>query len=396
MTAAITVRIDAFAAGGYGVGRDDDGRAVFVAGTAPGDVVTASVFEAHARWARAELVELTRAGPGRVEPRCPLFADRRCGGCQWQHVDDDTQRAAKQHLLAGALRKLVAGGLELRPLLTPVPPWGWRRRARFTALGAALGFHAPRGHAVCDVTACPQLEPELELVIGALRAAGVVRGDGEIHAVVGDGGAHVVIDAPCDEAAAAGLVGQGGISGVTWRGGAAGADAVALEPGLIASGDDFAQASRAGNEALRAVVAQALAAGRGERVLELYAGGGNFTRDLVAAGAQVVTSDERTPAVPPPGFVPGGAIEVVRALARTGTRFDAVLLDPPRAGARGVVEQLAALQPSRVVYVSCEPATFARDAEQLGAAGLRPRWAQGLDLMPQTAHVELVARFERE
>jgi len=85
----------------------------------------------------------------------------------------------------------------------------------------------------------------------------------------------------------------------------------------------------------------------------------------------------------------------VRDLVARRARFDAVVLDPPRTGARDVVSQLAALGPSRVVYVSCDPATFARDAEHLASAGLAPRWAQALDLMPQTAHVELVARFER-
>jgi 23S rRNA (uracil1939-C5)-methyltransferase len=108
----------------------------------------------------------------------------------------------------------------------------------------------------------------------------------------------------------------------------------------------------------------------------------------------VTPTDQRTPPAPPPGFVRGSAAEVVAAQRRAGARFDAVLLDPPRTGARDVAEHLGALA-DRVIYVSCDPATFARDAAHLAAAGLRPRWARGLDLMPQTAHVELVARFER-
>jgi 23S rRNA (uracil1939-C5)-methyltransferase len=392
----ITVRVHALAAGGDGVGRDDDGRAVFVAATAPGDVVTARVVERHARWARAELVEVVEAGAGRVAPPCPLFAARRCGGCQWQHVDDATQRAGKQALLAGALRRLIGAGMELRPLVTPVAPWGWRRRARWAAAGGALGFHAPRGRAVCDVEACPQLEPALEAALGAIRGGAVLRGDGEVAAITGDGGVHVVIDAPCEAEAAAALVGQGGIAGVAWRDGAAGAAVVVLEPGQVARGDDFAQASRAGNAALRALVAEATAVRTGERVLELYAGGGNFTRDLVAAGAEVVASDGRAPAQAAAGFVVGEAAAVVRELAARGERFDVVLLDPPRTGARDVVGAVAALAPARVIYVSCDPATFARDAEVLSGSGIRPRWAQGLDLMPQTAHVELVAAFARQ
>lgn len=410
----LLVEIHALAAGGDAVGRDEGGRAVFVPGAAPGERVKVRVRETHARWARGELVEVTRPASSRVAPPCPLFAARACGGCQWQHVDDATQRAQKQHIVAGALRKLVAAGLELRPLLAPVAPYGWRRRARFTARGGALGFHAPRGHEVCDVPACPQLEPALEAILAAIRAASAIRGDGEVHAVVGDGGAHVVLDAPCDPVAAAALVGQAGIAGVAWRDGAAGEPAVELEPGLVARGDGFAQASRAGNDALRALVREAVAPRPGERLLELYAGSGNFTRDLLAAGALVIATDAHAPpgalgAAPVlrlaladargslrtnrPGFLVGPVGEVTRALR--DERFDAVLLDPPRTGARDVVGVLAAFAPARVVYVSCDPATFARDAEHLVAAGFRPRWAQALDLMPQTAHVELVARFDR-
>ncbi len=401
----VGVRIDALAAGGDGVGRDPAGRAVFVARTAPGDQVVARVVEPHARWARAELVELTTPGPGRVEPPCPRFADATCGGCQWQHVDRAGQEAAKQALVAGALRRLVARGLALRPLVAPVAPWGWRRRARWTARGGAVGHHAPRGHAVCDLEACPQLEPALEAVLAAVRAAGALRGDGLVHAAVG-AGAHVVLDAPCDPVRARALVGRAGIAGVTWRApggeaGHAGAPAIELEPGLQARGDDFAQASRAGNDALRAVVAEAVAPlRRGLRVLELHAGSGNFTRDLVAAGAAVTASDGRAPLAPPAGLAGelllGDDAAVVGRLAAAGARFDLVLLDPPRTGARAAVAALPALGPDRVVYVSCDPATLARDGELLAAAGLAPRWAQALDLMPQTAHVEVVACFERQ
>jgi 23S rRNA (uracil1939-C5)-methyltransferase len=431
--APVAVEVHALAAGGDAVGRDASGRAVFVAGAAPGELVLVRVRELHARWARGDLVEVTRASPARVEPPCALFASRACGGCQWQHVDDATQQAQKQHTVAGALRRLVAAGMELRPLLAPVPPYGWRRRARFAVRldGSGLadlygprtivGFHAPRDRGVCDVPACPQLEPALEAVLQAIRAAEVVTGDGELHAIVGDAGAHVVLDAPCNATRAAALVGQAGIAGVAWRRDeprgagdraatwtSAGAPSIELENGLLARGDDFAQASRAGNAALRALVRDALAAQPGERVLELYAGSGNFTRDLVAGGATVTatdvaavretrapSADARTPSPGAATFVAGDAAAVVRDLGSRRERFDAILLDPPRTGALDVVAQLAAFAPARIVYVSCDPATFARDAEHLAKAGYAPRWAQALDLMPQTSHVELVARFER-
>lgn len=396
----LELSIHGLAAGGDGVGKDADGRTTFVAATAPGDRATVRLTETHPRWARGELIALVTPSPSRVEPPCPLFVARRCGGCDWQHLSDDAQHVGKQAILAAALRKQIAGGLELAPLATPERSYAWRRRARWTIARGAIGYHGPRSREVCDVETCGQLAPGLEAVLRALRAhPRLLASDGELHAVLGHAGeAHVVIDARCRVDLAAGLVGQAGIVGVAWKGGAAGAATVELEPGLHMRADEFAQAGALGNTALRAEVAAAIAVTAGERVLELYAGGGNFTRDLLAAGATVTATDVHAPATsaaPAARFVPGRADEVVARLAVAGQRFDAVLLDPPRTGARDVVGGLAALGATRVVYVSCDPATFARDAELLDAAGFAPRWARGLDLMPQTAHVELVARFDR-
>jgi len=373
---------------------------VFVAGAVPGEVVRAAVSEVHARWARAALTTIVTPSPARVTPVCRYFADGSCGGCAWQHVAITTQREAKQALLAGALRRLIAAGLELRPLIAPVADLGWRWRARWTALGGALGYHQPRGHDVTDIDACPQLTPGLAAVLAAVRqarATGALVGDGEIHAVAGPGGAHVVIEAGCGPAIA-GLVGQADIRGVVWPGGAAGVDAVEIEPGLWVRGDGFAQGSAAGNAALAARVVGAAAVGPGDRVLELHAGAGNFTRGLVAAGAHVIAVDDHAPPRSPPDGRDQritSAAAAVAGLVADAAAIDVVVLDPPRTGAREVMDGVAALRPRRVVYVACDPATFARDADVLVAAGLVPRWAQGLDLMPQTAHVELVAVFER-
>ena len=393
------VDIHGLAAGGDGVGKDAAGRTTFVAATAPGDRAAVHLVETHARWARGELVELLARAPSRIEPPCPLFASRRCGGCDWQHVAEAAQRDAKQAIVAGAVRRLTAAGATLAPLAAPERGYGWRRRARFTVAGGAIGFHAPRSERVCDVAACPQLAPALEAVLAAIRGAAPALGlgDGAIHTVVGAAGAaHVVIEARCRDAAA--LVGQAGIAGVVWPGGAAGASTVELEPGLHVRADEFAQAGALGNAALRAAVAAAIAVAPGERVLELYAGNGNFTRDLIAAGAVVTATDHAAPrqaAAPGARFVAGDAARVVAELAAAGARFDAVVLDPPRSGARDVAARLAATGATRVVYVSCDPATFARDADALVASGFIARAVQAFDLMPQTAHVELVARFDR-
>jgi 23S rRNA (uracil1939-C5)-methyltransferase len=410
----VELTIDALAAGGDGVGREAGGRVVLVPRVAPGDRVRVRLVEEHARWARGEVAELVSPGAARVVPPCPLAAT--CGGCDWQHVDLEAQRAAKHALVTGPLRRLIAAGLEVRPLATPAPAWHWRRRARlqFRRRGdeVVIGLFAARSKRVIDVARCPQMEPRLEAALIAVRdcLGPALRGQGEIHLIVGDGGdAHLVVEidagGDCDLKAAADLVGQAGIAGVAVRCGDRRRDfgqaRVALDGALSAAADDFAQATADGNLGLRAEVRDALGPPPGStpgHLLELFAGAGNFTRDALAAGWQVTASDRAAPdpaAAAAARWIPGFAEEVVERLAAAGERFDAVLLDPPRTGARVACAGLGRLGAARVVYVSCDAATLGRDAELLMGQGYRPRWARGIDLMPQTSHVEVVCAMER-
>jgi len=417
----VELTIDALAGGGDGVGREPSGRAVLVPRTAPGDRVRVRLVEEHARWARGELVDVVAPGAMRVTPPCRLAAT--CGGCHWQHVALDAQRAAKFALVAGALRRLVGAGLDLRPIATPAPPLHWRRRARFhweRRGGAegdapdarptgelALGLFAARSRRIVDVAACPQLDLRLDKVLDLVRKelGPSLRRTGELHLVVGEiGEVHVVIDGACDPAAAATLVGRAGIAGVSVRGVGRrrvqtfGKARIELDAEMVAAADDFAQATAEGNRALRAEVEAALGAGPG-RLLELFAGAGNFTRDALGSGWDVTATDRETPSEGGDAggarWLPGLAEHVVERLAASGERFDAVLLDPPRMGAREACAVIPTLGARRIVYVSCDAATLGRDADLLVAAGYTPVWARPVDLMPQTAHVEVVCLLER-
>jgi 23S rRNA (uracil1939-C5)-methyltransferase len=413
----IEVAIESLATGGDGVGRDDQGRVVFVPGSAPGDRVRVRVVERKKRFARGEIIELLEPAAGRVAPPCPLFAKSTCGGCQWQHLDIAVQRRTKAEIVARELRKQIAAGMEVRPIAGDVPAYQWRRRARFQYLkprgaqAAIIGFYAPRSHRVTDVPACPQLEPALHDALRALREVLAVhlgsRGEISMVAAVAPAGSpasvHVAIRGWCAPKHAARLVGKGGdagtIVGVVLHGPPAqrgnaqpkewGEALIEIEPGLLGRADRFAQASAAGNRALVEAVDQACGPRAGKRVVEFYAGAGNFTRVLERDAAEVVACDSA--AVPwRPGIRVGVAHEVARALVDEGQRFDLAVLDPPRTGARELVEVVAGLAPERIVYVSCDPATLARDIEVLEGAGYRAESAQPLDLMPQTAHVEVV------
>jgi 23S rRNA (uracil1939-C5)-methyltransferase len=383
---SVSLDITALAAGGDGVGRDAGGRVTFVPRTAPGDRVRARVVRATASYAHAELLEIEAPGPARVEPVCPHFAQG-CGGCAWQHVARPAQLAAKQALVEGALRKLA--GLRVHPIADPAPALGWRRRARFHVAQGRTGLYELGGRRIVPVEHCPQLEPVLDAALAEVCAAAPP--DGELALLIAYDG-RIAVATERAWPGAARLIGRAGIAGVVAAGAVHGDAVREIEPGLWSGPWDFAQASAAGNAALIATARAALGPGPG-RLLELYAGAGNFTRGFTADGWDVTASDAVAPPRPPPGFV---AMPAREALARLAGPWDAIALDPPRTGAADAIGGLLRAAPRTVVYVSCDPATLARDAAQLTATGTyAPTDAWPLDVMPQTAHVEVVMRLQR-
>jgi tRNA/tmRNA/rRNA uracil-C5-methylase (TrmA/RlmC/RlmD family) len=391
MTRERDLEVTALAAGGDGVARDA-GRVTFVPRTAPGDRVVARLVHETRSFARAELVSIVEPSPDRVAPPCPHFVAG-CGGCQWQHVAYPAQLAAKQTIAAGALRRL---GARVHPIASPAPPLGWRRRARFHVAGGRAGLFV---HGTRDVlpldrwelagarVRCPQLEPALDAAFDVVAAS--TPPDGELALLVThDGRIVVATERPWRRAER--VIGRAGIVGVDAGGTAHGEVLVELEPGVWIAPRDFAQASGAGNAALVTIASDAVGPGPG-KLVELYAGTGNLTRALVVAGWDVLASDVVAPARPPARFEVGRVEDVLAKLDRA----DALVLDPPRTGAGEAIVGILRLAPARIVYVSCDPATLGRDAERLVAAGYRATDAWPLDLMPQTAHVEIVLRLDR-
>jgi 23S rRNA (uracil1939-C5)-methyltransferase len=418
----LKLRVDSLAFGGDAVGRDADGRVTFVPDAAPGDQVEVRLVEEHKGFARALLERVIEPSPERVVPPCPIVEE--CGGCQWQHVAVATQRTAKADIVRRALRKVVAPD-DVRPIATPVADLGWRRRARLRFRAPSLGYVARRSHRLVDVASCLQLEPALDAALAAVRArlAPILGslGGGELAMVTsGRGEVQVLIEAHATAALAApgaALVGEAGIVGVILRAGGGGPDvtfgATEIDLGddadapFYARADGFQQASAAGNATLRALVGEGAGPLAGRRVLELHAGSANFTRDLAAAAAHVTAVEEVAPAA-----ALGARTLAARGLGdrvtwRASTtsaaladaqlaRPELLVLDPPRVGlAAGEAAALAALVPERIVYVSCDPETLARDLATIVAGGYRVAWAAPVDLMPQTYHVETVVRLDR-
>ena len=194
----LELEVGALAFGGAAVGRAPDGRVVFVTGGTPGDRAEVRLDEVKANFTRASLVRVLAPGPSRVAPRCPLTD--RCGGCQWQEVAIESQRAAKQDIVARALGRL---GAAVTPLVEATPPFGYRSRVRLavapgTGRGdpvSRLGFSARRSHEIVDVPACPLLEPSLEEALAIVRALllPVLLPGATVSALAGRGGVHLAL-----------------------------------------------------------------------------------------------------------------------------------------------------------------------------------------------------------
>jgi len=410
----IAVRVHGLATGGDGVGRQQggahDGRATFVPLAAPGDEVTARVVREKARVAWAELVQIRTPSPVRVTPPCPYFGT--CGGCQWQHVTLDAQRAAKREIVARALQAPAerSVGTPVVELLAPsASGFGYRDRARFVVgQRGGLGFRARRSHDVIDIDRCPLLADEAGRALTAARGQALAP-ETEVELQVGAEGVHVAVRSrtPIPEARAASLFeawGAGGIVGATMVGGEAAPQTFGLaevdvaEPGaapLRLPAGGFAQVGRAANAALVGAVMRAVGEVGGD-VLELYAGSGNFTRHLLRRAARVVAHDADARAVARGRRnAPGTLWHTGRLPSGADAQSDLTVVDPPREGLDAENFALAVRARRRLVYVSCDPQTLARDAVKLADKGFVLGELVALDLMPQTFHTEVVATFDR-
>ncbi len=423
----LVIEMESLAYGGDAVGHAPE--AIFVPGAAPGDRLRVRVVEQRRAWARAELTEILTPSPWRRPPPCDLASD--CGGCQWQHVTEEAQRAAKQRAVEDALQRI---GRFRRPRVAPLlaagPALGYRHRVRLQVRQrggrAFLGFHRLRCRDVVPVDRCLQMSEPLARAFERLRlavaAAPPVPELAEIDLAVGtdDGAAVAAFRFPRGTARAAvgrlagPLVDRGDLRGFAILDGRGRLKASHGEtdltyripegavPGapftLRQRGWSFSQASWEANLLLLRTVLSALGEPLPRRLLELYAGSGNFTLPL-AARKITVTAVEGDGAA---------ARDLEANLTRAGLRArvihapvenaldktepaDAVLLDPPRAGAAALMPRLAAMGPRRIVYVSCDPAVLARDLSRLAGRGYRLETVQPLDLFPQTYHVETVA-----
>jgi len=419
-----------------------DGKTIFVEGALPGETVEFVSFRKKPSFEVANATRILKASAQRVAPRCPHFVV--CGGCSMQHLDPSAQVAAKQRVLESSLWHL--GRLKPEELYAPIygAPWGYRLRARLSAhflekkgANAAkmlIGFHERKSSHVADINECANLPPHVSALLLPLRelvgSLSVRRAVPQIEIAVGEAVETVTaivlrILSPLtegDELALRTFADRHHVVFYLQTGAPASAyrfypvDGAQLAYRLpdfaiehAFSPTEFTQVNHAVNEMLVRRALALLAPQAGERIADMFCGLGNFTLPIARSGAQVVGIEGSAPLVQRAmenATANGLADRVTYAvsnlfaatpesLARLGA-FDKMLIDPPREGAVELVNALGSDAPRRIVYVSCNPATLARDAAILvRQKGYRLLGAGVINMFPNTSHVESIALFEK-
>lgn len=416
----ITVTVNNLDPFGQGVARHQ-GKALFISGLLPREQADVVVVEDKKQYARAQVKRRLSDSPQRQAPRCPHFGI--CGGCQQQHASIDLQQQSKRAALARLMKRDVDD-------IIAASPWGYRRRARLSlnyqpkSQQLQMGFRKANASEIVDVVQCPVLAPTLGALLPAVREClselKSVRQLGHVELVQADNGPlmvlrHTAALPAADKEKLERFSQSHGLSLYLApqseilehiRGEAPWYTSDGLR--LVFSPRDFIQVNDGVNQLMVRTALEWLDIQPQDRVLDLFCGMGNFTLPLAKRAAQVV-GVEGVPALVAKGqenaalnglhnvtFFHENLEEDVTRQAWAKHGFDKVLLDPARAGAAGVMLHIIKLAPRRVVYVSCNPATLARDSDVLLQAGYTIQRLAMLDMFPHTGHLESMVLFEHK
>jgi len=431
----MTVTIESLDHEGRGIAHVE-GKVIFIEGALPGEKVTYSVFKKKRSYEMATLGEVVHSSFMRVKPKCPHFGV--CGGCSLQHLEESGQMAVKQRVLEDDLWHI--GKVKAREILPAIhgEAWGYRQRARISVRNMSIkkgkvlvGFHEKRSSFVVDMQRCEVLPPHISALIvplGELMQQISIRDHlPQIEIALGQEVNVLVLRileplSPADEVLLKDFADRYGVQFWTQTKGPDTVhpfyplDAPALNYTLPEFGitmpfkpTEFTQVNPTINRLLVRRAVALLDPQPGERIADLFCGLGNFTLPIARRGATAVG-------------VEGSAAMVARAISNAAYnglaertefrqadlfqatpqslsalgRFDKMLIDPPRDGAAEVIKALAGQGPRRIVYISCNPATLARDAALLvHEQGYTLKAAGVANMFPHTAHVESIALFER-
>jgi tRNA/tmRNA/rRNA uracil-C5-methylase (TrmA/RlmC/RlmD family) len=347
----IPLTIHDVAFGGKGVARHD-GKVVFVPFVIPGEVITAKVVRDKKKFAEAELVSIETPSPDRVAPPCPVFG--RCGGCAYQHMTYERQLALKSAQVEQTLRRVgKLAEVPMRPIVPAPKPYGYRNRIRVHVADGIVGFFAADAHALVDVVQCPIASPVVNEALRRLRNSAVRDGDYALRA-----------------------------------------------PG---GGPFFEQTNPEVTRELVALVTASVRSGQ-QLLIDAYCGGGLFARELAPLFEEVIGIEENPHAIeaarhhaqPHERYIAGDvAAHLAEVLATHDPARTTLLLDPPTIGLEArVLDLVIAGAPAEIVYVSCNPATLARDLAIL-SRNYTITAVTPVDMFPQTAEIEVVVHLTR-
>jgi 23S rRNA (uracil1939-C5)-methyltransferase len=384
MSNIIELELTGMAHGGSAVGRHED-RAVFVTYGIPGERARVRITQDKGRFLNAELIEVLHPAESRVQPRCPHFG--RCGGCHWQHIDYPAQLEFKRQIVHDQMARI--GGLTdvlVHPTIPSLSPWEYRSHATFRiAQDGRPGFFAIDDQTIMPIDECHIIHPALQERLPEIRG---YLPRTRIRAQVGSDGQPTLFEIKRNQSEPAS-------EAITYT---------IKHRAFRCSGGSFFQVNLPQAEKLVELVLERLALSGQEPVLDLYSGVGLFTAFIAEQARRVVAVEMFAPAVQDARFNLSnlgnvdqyeGTIEAV--LPRLKIAFDAAIVDPPRIGMEvKALEALAECKPKRIIYVSCDPATLARDAKRLAGHGYQLLDVQPVDMFPQTYHVEAVAAFQTE
>lgn len=431
-----TVNIEKMAFGGSGLGHLE-GKVCFVPFTAPGDTARIRIRSEKRSFIEGEIAGIVTPSQLRVPPPCPVFGT--CGGCNWQHLSYPAQLAAKQEIFADFLWRSGRVPRErVLPVASAPEPYGYRSRAqfklRFIAGELHIGFYRAGSHFVVDVPErCaiahpainrlftelsgfmahfpePDKVPQVDVAVGDDDAALLV-----FHYIGNRHGETVNYLKSRWRVPEAGLHLQSGRKSTLHK--ITGPDALSYRipedflPGvpelkLTFAAGGFSQVNYRQNLALIATVFDWAGLTGSEKVLDLYCGNGNFSIPLAHRAATVVGIEDYAPSIRDArrncalngvgnaDFRCSDAASALMQLADGGERFDLVILDPPRTGAAELVRQIPLVKPAKIIYISCDPATLARDIGVLSKLDYEVTKSLPVDMFPQTYHIESVTLLE--
>ena len=429
----LQLTIEKLVYGGDGLARlpaDENGRgkAMFVPFVLPGEEVEGTILEARPGFARGRLEKILQPSPQRIEARCPYF--QKCGGCNYQHAPYEYQLENKVSILKENLRRIAKYELGAELVAHPSPPWNYRNRSKLkieTAPEFALGYYKFGSHELLPVDECPISSPLVNQAISAVWRAGrmgkIVTGVEEIEFFADADDTQVLVEVCCSSGISQLAGEEFALMLRQYLPQAAGVvvfkrTVASVEPQRVAfsgspelayktkhgsyrvSSGSFFQTNRHLVEELTNVVGQGRS---GQMALDLYAGVGLFAVPLARSFAQVTAVESSQVSQADLAYNSPANVRSVRAMvdqflkdAPARLSPDFIVLDPPRSGlGESVVGSLAALRAPRIAYVSCDPATLARDLGGLLKAGYRVEQAHLLDLFPQTYHLETVLHLAR-